>query len=209
MKAIWVSLALICASGLTANTASAHRVNVFAWVDGDMIHCQSKFSGGKQLKSARVRVLNHQGVELHTGLTNDHGEFSFKIPQYADLRVIVSAGQGHQGEWTVKASEMNEAAIKPSPPAPTIKTHPPQSSEPPPPHPENSEAPAPNPDPTCVEFAAIVESVVDQKLQPIRAILAESQHTGPRLKDIMGGVGYIFGLVGIVAYLHSRKKKRY
>ena len=39
---------------VAVQSASAHRVNVFAWVDGDTIHVESKFSGGKKVKTGKV-----------------------------------------------------------------------------------------------------------------------------------------------------------
>jgi nickel transport protein len=47
-----------------------------------------------------------------------------------------------------------------------------------------------------------VESAVEKKLAPIKAQLAE-QAWG--LRDIMAGIGYILGLVGLASYLHHRK----
>ncbi|MGD9362169.1 MAG: hypothetical protein PVH85_25095, partial [Desulfobacterales bacterium] len=65
---------------VAAQSASAHRVNVFAWVDGDTIHVESKFSGGKKVKTGKVVVMDPRSVELLSGFTNDQGEFSFKVP---------------------------------------------------------------------------------------------------------------------------------
>ena len=183
-------------------TASAHRVNVFAWVDGDTIHVESKFSGGKKLKAAKVVVMSLQGVELHSGMTNDQGEYSFKIPQKSDLRILVFAGQGHQGEWTVRETELRgetpeiragtdgdkatrfeqkkTISEKSDDPVGSIKTE---------------------------ELEAVVESVLDRKLKPITSMLADLQQEGPGVGDIFAGIGYILGLVGIATYVHNRKKK--
>jgi nickel transport protein len=49
--------------------------------------------------------------------------------------------------------------------------------------------------------------VLDKKLAPVKEMILKSQEQKPRLQDIMGGVGYIIGLAGIVAYMSSRKKK--
>jgi nickel transport protein len=38
-------------------------------------------------------------------------------------------------------------------------------------------------------------------------MLADIRQKGPTVADIFAGIGYIFGLVGIAAYVHSRKKK--
>ena len=58
------------------------------------------------------------------------------------------------------------------------------------------------------EVEAQVEEAVEKKIKPIMKILAESKQSGPTVKDIFSGIGYIIGLVGIAAYFHSRKKKK-
>ena len=52
-----------------------------------------------------------------------------------------------------------------------------------------------------------LEKALDKKMKPVLKMLAESRATGPGISDILGGIGYIIGLVGIAAYFHSRKKK--
>ena len=94
------------------DSASAHRVNVFAWVEGDVIHVEGKFSGGKKVKAGKITVMDPQGVELLSGRTNDQGKFSFKVPKRTDLRIVLIAGQGHQGEWTLRADEMQELPLE-------------------------------------------------------------------------------------------------
>ena len=81
-----------------AGSASAHRVNVFAWVEGDTVYVESKFAGGKKVKAGKIIVVDAKGVERLSGRTNDQGEFSFKVAEPADLIIRIAAGQGHQGE---------------------------------------------------------------------------------------------------------------
>jgi nickel transport protein len=57
------------------------------------------------------------------------------------------------------------------------------------------------------DVEAVIEIVLDRKLKPITKMLTEAHHEGPTVRDIFGGIGYILGLVGIAAYVHSRKKK--
>ena len=54
------------------------------------------------------------------------------------------------------------------------------------------------------ELLIMVEAALEKKLAPIQRHL-EQQDQGPALKDIFGGIGYIVGLVGLVAYLRSRR----
>jgi nickel transport protein len=97
---------------LLAGNAHAHRVSVFAWVQGDTVHVETKFSGGKKVKGGRIVVTDSSGVELLTGKTDNSGEFSFKIPRRTDLKIILEAGMGHRAEWTVPADDMESMAAE-------------------------------------------------------------------------------------------------
>ena len=192
---------------LMVNSAFAHRVNVFAWVEDDTIHVQSKFSGGKKVNGGKVVVMDSQGVELLSGLTNDQGEFSFKVPKQSDLRIIITAGQGHRGEWTVRKTELQGATPETGPktvvPERTASSHAPGSEVASAVSHISSSGTNINPE----ELEAIVESVLDRKLQPLARMLADMQQEGPGVSDIFAGIGYILGLVGIAAYVQTRKKK--
>jgi len=61
--------------------ALAHKVSIFAWVEGDTVYTQSKFSKGKRVKNSSVIVFDSDGNKLLEGKTDDKGEFSFKIPK--------------------------------------------------------------------------------------------------------------------------------
>ena len=192
---------------MMVGSASAHRVNVFAWVEGDMIHVESKFSGGRKVKAGKITVMDPRGVELLSGRTNDQGKFSFKIPKRTDLRIVLIAGQGHQGEWTLRADEMKELPSEIALEASAEKAAPPEGKEtvskaimgP------GTEAPDIAIKPEALE--AIIETVLDKKLKPITRMLADLRQEGPTGRDIIAGIGYILGLVGVAAYVHSRKKK--
>jgi nickel transport protein len=49
-----------------------------------------------------------------------------------------------------------------------------------------------------------LEKALDKKLAPIMRTLAEMQEQKIRLTDVLGGLGYIFGLVGVAAYFKRR-----
>jgi hypothetical protein len=89
--------------------ALAHRVNVFAWAEGDIVYVECKFSGGKKITGGSIIVSDPSGVELLTGRTNDQGEFSFKRPQPTELKIILQAGMGHRAEWTLPVDDGHAA----------------------------------------------------------------------------------------------------
>ena len=104
-----------CILFLRIGAVDAHRVNLFAWVEGDIVYVESKFSGGKTVKAGKIIVTDPQGIELLEGTTNENGEFSFKVPKKTDLKIVLIAGAAHRAEWTIPMAEieMPAAAKKP------------------------------------------------------------------------------------------------
>jgi nickel transport protein len=49
-----------------------------------------------------------------------------------------------------------------------------------------------------------LEKALDKKLAPIMRMLAEMQEQKIRLTDILGGIGYIAGLVGVADYFKRK-----
>lgn len=197
-KVLWGIIFIMMVSLMGAGTAIAHRITVFAWVEGDIVHVESKFSGGKKVREGEVIVSDSLGNRLLNGKTDAQGEFSFKAPKKAALKIAVIAGMGHRGEWTVAARE-----IEGSVPEETVKSDPK-------PAPDGSETHAAlssaglSPE----EFQAVMEKALDKKLKPVITMLkASRQDHGPSLTDIFGGIGYILGLMGIAAYFNFRRKK--
>ena len=54
-------IVLLCILYGGVDSASAHRVNVFAWVEGDTIYVESKFAGGKKVTSGKIVVTDPRG----------------------------------------------------------------------------------------------------------------------------------------------------
>lgn len=196
--------------------AQAHRVNVFAWVEGDRIYTTAKFSGGKVAQGSRVEVYDSQKQLLLEDQTDSHGAFSFPVPKIDNLEIIVDAGTGHRGSWQIKKGELTsvtntEINTNAAPPPPTSSL--PASSLQSPAETVTAETVS-KADPALQvspeEIEKIVQKVVDrslsEKLHPLMLMLAEIRNPDPGLKDILGGLGYILGLVGIVAYIKSRKQ---
>ncbi|RLB85899.1 MAG: hypothetical protein DRH24_00530 [Deltaproteobacteria bacterium] len=168
--------------------ALAHKVMIFAWIEGDTVFTESKFSGGKKAINAPVVIFDKDGKKLLEGKTDNKGEFSFKIPKLTDLRIVLNAAMGHKAEWTVPESEIREAGNivekKSARASGSIAIG--LSKE---------------------EVKKIVEDSLDKKLRPIVRMMTESKNKGPSLTEIIGGIGYIFGLMGVALYFKNREKK--
>jgi len=101
LKVGWVIGILIAAA-----PASAHRVNIFAWVEGDTVFVECKYPDGTKVHEGVIRVLDSAGKELLKGKTNDKGEFSFKVSNIDDLKVVLEAGMCPRAEWPISKQDL-------------------------------------------------------------------------------------------------------
>ncbi len=228
------TIVFILLSLLLSNTALAHKVTVFAWVEGNTVYGESKFSGGRKAQGAEVIVSDLEGNRLLTAKTDQNGDFSFPVPKKTGLKIELIAGMGHKGEWTLTAEEVGTSAAdagntdQASAPGSEVAekpTSPAMVSESPKPEPANTAEPsalavnsqspgtqsAKADIPDKAELQAMIEKSLekslDEKLKPLIRMLADSQQKGPTVNEIVGGIGYIFGLMGLALYFKSRKEK--
>lgn len=174
----------------TSAPALAHKVTIFAWVEGDRVFTESKFSGGRKATRAKVAVFDRAGTQLLEGKTDEKGAFSFRIPKLTDLRIVLNAGTGHRAEWTITESEIRQAGYQE----------------------ETREVATPRQASNDLglrkdEIRKLIDESLDRRLTPIVKMLAELQTKGPSLTEVIGGIGYIVGLMGIALYFLSRRKK--
>lgn len=199
LTAIWLFM-LPCLNP----AAFAHKVIIFAWVDGDTIHTQSKFSGGKKAMNTDILVYNTSNVLLLKGKTDKKGEFSFKIPAKTDLRIVSNASMGHKAEWKISSAEMTSDLIS----AKEISDQTSQKLALDQPESSGDNVNYIYDSSLKQEIRNIIEESLNKKLDPVIKMLAESYSGEPEVKDIIGGIGYIVGLVGVALYFVNRKKDK-
>lgn len=203
------------------HAAQAHRVNIFAWTEGDQVVAECGFNGGNKVKQGQVVVYDAAtGAKLQEGRTDDQGVYRFPVPAEGKahgLRIVVKAGEGHQNEWMMDAAELTaiqtptipasapeakdtaQAAEKTSPAAHAVSTATPGAKG----------AAAPTPSAVGVssgELQTIVNAALDVKLGPIRRELAEMRVSRPSFSEIFGGIGWLVGLAGIALYFKGRRE---
>jgi nickel transport protein len=198
-KVLNFHLFLIVIVLFSAFDAHAHRVTIFAWIDDDIVHTQSKFSGGKTVKNGQVDVSDLEGNLLLTGNTDENGEFSFKVPEKTALKIELKAGMGHQAEWIIgveefgKLEEDNLMVYDRSEESGNFLN-------------AKSEKII-NDELKREQIEHAVEKALEKKLKPVMHMLSELNNPRPGISDILGGIGYIIGLVGIGAYYKGRKTR--
>lgn len=204
MKKILFALALV---SICAGPAFGHAINIYAWLENDQILVQCDFGRDRPAINAAITVFDSTDRQkLLTGATNAEGRFTFTVPptvrQGRGLLIEVNAGQGHRGEWSMDASELyaaasltagfDEAAINSGQPGHAhVELRP--------------TAPLPAGAVTPEQVRSIVQEAMELKLAPVRQELARQASSAPSLAEIIGGIGWIIGLVGIALYFKSRR----
>ena len=186
----------------------AHKVNIYAYTGDGLVYSESYFADGSRCKNCSVEVFdNKTGKNLLEGKTDEGGRFSFKIPQASSLKLLLRAGAGHQGVYYLVLGESGKTGSGEK--APEVART--QSKQP-----ANSNIKTSHDKTsllvqekclTSAEVEAIVNQAVEAKLQPVMSRLAAIQeNTGKTgVAEVMGGIGYILGIMGIIMYLKSRK----
>jgi nickel transport protein len=97
---------LVALSSLTASQSWAHKVNLFAYVEGGTVYTESYFPDGKKVEGGMIEVLDASGHKLLEGKTDNQGLFSFPLQKKEDLTIVLDATMGHKNSFVLKKSEM-------------------------------------------------------------------------------------------------------
>ncbi len=170
----------------------AHRISVFAYQEGSQIHVEGFFSDGTPTKQARVDVYGEKGKKIFSKQTNEKGALTFNAPKnQKKLKIVLTASMGHRAETTFELNQKDQS---------TSPTH------------EDSESPKPATQLAKVQgisertLRSIVREEVNRATQPIMKTLARQEAEKVSFRDIVGGIGWIMGLMGIWMMMKSRKK---
>ena len=158
-----------------------------------MVHTESYLGGKKRAADGKIQIFDLSGVRLVEGKTNEKGEFSFQVPKREDLRIVLEAGMGHRAEYLLRVSKGETPVGSPA------KARTGHQAIPQPPSVQLDRA----------EIRGVVEEVLDAKMEPVLKELAHMRkERGPGFREIMAGIGYIVGLMGLVLYFRSRKGQK-
>ncbi len=184
--------------------ALAHKVNLFAYVEGDRVVTESYFSDGKRCQNSIIEVFDRSQKKLLEGKTDKTGIFSFKVSGETDLRLVLNAGMGHRAEYTVSKSDFTVNSGKKdgkfSPIKPETVAAGSITSK------EIDAPPLVSVDPGVLQL--MIEESLENKLRPIMREIKKSRENKISVTEIIGGIGYIFGLMGVSVYFANRKNKK-
>jgi len=201
------ALSLLC--GLFVREVEAHKVNIFAYAQEGKVFAEGYFVDGSKAKNSAIEVFDQRtGEKLLSGKTDDDGRFSFQIPRPSPLKIVLIAGAGHRNEYVLSEEEV-KAALS------SLHHFVEQGEKKPVGAPEKQrETPgvrsAASSCERSEELEAIIGRVVDSKLQPVLTILVDLQERSgkPRVTEVLGGLGYIVGIFGVIAYFKGTHRQK-
>jgi nickel transport protein len=189
---------------LIATPADAHKASVFAAVRGKTISGEAYFRDGAPVRNARVTVLDAGGGKLGETQTDAAGRFTFEPSRRCDLRVVVDAGDGHAAEYTVRADELpadladgGQGAAPAGESAPATSSFAAAKDRP---GKQNAQ-----PSDSLQDVRGELEAIQAQIVQLRRDLAAREDRA--RWSDVLGGIGYILGLMGLAFYFLGVRRK--
>jgi len=206
VKSMFVSIIIIPILVMFCSSAQAHRVNLFAWYEGNMIMAEGYFSSGKKAVNSTIMVFDSEGKEVFHGTTDKKGEFCFQPPRDGDYRLILEAGMGHRAEALVSVKDLKSHTGTGVLEAGHAGLQTTEDSE----LQEEFKASEDAGTGTTAFNNKEFEQILDRKLNPIKEQLFRLAEQGDRVKfrDVVAGLGYIAGLMGLAIYFAQRKRKK-
>jgi nickel transport protein len=200
---------LVWSSIGSASPAAAHHLTVFASVHGRQIDGEVYFQGGDPAGNAAVAVVGPDGQALGQTQTDQEGKFSFQPRYRCDHTLIVDAGMGHGTQTQVSSDELpldlpaapaagdGDPVTQTTRAAPDVSDH--QHAE----MSGHSGLTSHDGEHLAAELQALT-----QQITALRRDLERVQ-SRTRLQDLLGGIGYILGIMGLAFYfLGVRRKER-
>lgn len=166
--------------------AQAHKLKVFATVEGGEVKGYAFFIGGGRAAQTAWVAKDTAGAPIAAGTTDGEGRFAFTAPQPpTDATVTVDTREGHVASVTLPAARFGGPA-RATPPVLT------------------TDAPAPAGGEADARLAALVEVAVQRQLAPLMERI-EQLDARLRYADILSGVFLILGLAGIGLWARGRR----
>lgn len=188
---IAIAMLILCGGG-----AEAHKLKLFASGNGKVITGKAYFPGGGIVPNAKILITAANGKELGVTTTDQEGEFSFEAMQYCDHLLVLESADGHRAEWLVKKEELAESL-------PTLSSGLAVPGDTELEEELNQEITSAAPAIPAESLLAEVRTLSTQ-VEKMREELAIFQEE-IRFRDILGGVGFLFGISGMAFYFLAKK----
>ena len=211
--------ALVILIGLTAGTnALAHNVVSGAYADGMTIEGEIGLSNGDMAAAGVVvEVFNEAGEKLGESTLVEGGTFVYKADTVQKYIFKADLSAGHVAEMMIEADELsNDAVVSVSTVAvfnnasasnANVGVNTPATSSEASSKVESANVGAIAPGVSAAELQSMIRSAVAQQVRPLQKELRAYKEK-VMFRDIAGGLGFIFGLFGVAAWMASKRNTK-
>ncbi len=196
MHKLDLSKVMLLLLALLAAPAFAHNIVGGVYAIGDLIEGEVGFSNGDMAHAGLVVIITDaQGNKLGETVVEDEGLFSYQAQQRIDHHFTIDLGAGHVMNTMLPADELPDS-LPGGDQQPAKATSTPAG---------NGNVALSGADAAALQ--QMIERSVSKQIVPLRKELqAYKEKAG--LQDILGGIGYIFGLCGVGMWLRQRKQQK-
>jgi nickel transport protein len=188
-----IALALLF---LAPAPALAHKLNIYAQSQGAAIVGRVYFPGDLPARQTEVIARDRSGHEMARTKTDDLGNFTFPATMKTDYQITAETPDGHSASYALSAAELPDGlpadASEPSKqPHASVKQSDPRDAA------SNGHA-----------SSSLYDQVdaLRKQIQALRIQFDQSEQR-TRVRDVLGGIGYILGLAGLGFYFKARQRK--
>ncbi|EKV27124.1 hypothetical protein C882_2053 [Caenispirillum salinarum AK4] len=193
------ALAILLLALTAAPSAWAHKIKLFATVEGTTITGTVYVPGGGRVSGAEVTAAGPDGAALGTAVTDAEGRFSLEATRRVDHLLEVDTGDGHRATFRVTAAQLPPTLPGPKGAPASAKAAPAAETQPA----QDTAAPAMSE----AALEAVVARAVAAQVNPLREQMA-AREDRLRLQDVLGGLGWIMGVTGIGFFLLARRERK-
>ncbi len=194
---------LILSLFIFAKIGYAHKISTFAYREGNEIKGEAYFGDGSPCIKCRVEFYDEKGNKIGNTTTDKKGKYCFTTNYTGTIKIKVIDGPGHLARFSLEGIKTEEAEMQKE----EISTKEKKLSK----NPSSSVSQKETMISAKIskeEIKNAVREVLREELGGIESLLMDIRKDmdKARLHDVIGGIGYIFGIWGIVAMLKYRKR---
>ncbi len=185
-------------------SALAHRMDLYVYVDGAVIYGETRYVPSGAPNAGHVRLRTPDGALLAEFPLESDGSFQYQTPVRGDLNIQVDTPDAHRATFVLSEAELPEALPRWDDDAKAVDTvegigiSDVAASD------QSGTLEASLPEHASQDLLSTLEQSIDRAVMRQSAVLrneiARIEHR-IRFRDILGGIGYIAGIVGLLAYL--------
>lgn len=157
--------------------ASAHKLALFASVENGVINARAYYQDNQPAANIALSISGPSGNTLANLRTDAEGRATYTIQSREPHTIIAETEDAHRAKFTIDIDDIPES--------PTT-------------------ANATQESPTVGDLDERIAQAVAREVRPLREQL-DRHENAIRVRDVLGGIGYIAGLAGLVALLKARR----